>query len=790
MDHRLSRALAVVCAVAFIAACHLDSDPVAPPTTPPPTTTPPPPDKFEVTGTVTGMTGTGLVLESGETTITIDENGEFTLFSDLEDDTDYDVSVAAHPATPHNYCTVANGTGTASDDVSDIAVTCGPAVKVAAQVTDEPIAFASVSVKVGDTFYTTTADANGMFSLNIPITTETGLQMVTTEATGTGDQAHVTFAGILGTLNAIVEQAGDAGELTDSANITNVSTARFALVLQAYDGEVPTTGDALQTAERSVNATDVMNLAAAIKLIVDSPETYSLPTGTTSILAFAKDPAAVATFIAATPAEDLEQALTEILADTSLVPGYKEADVPGVYFQIPAAKPGFLSPQGSGLIFNEDGTGEFLTSGSGGFPVTATMTWEVIDGIVKVTYDHPVTTPGTLYTEDTPATEAQIAALNCQGIFQVNADFTVTEREYSLLSSGSLVDQVRVTTLTEIEYGPVAVNTECDASGTVQIATAEPLVEESTTEIWKSDALPEQPFTTAEIAGNEWGIYMLVPVGPYYGDAEPTVQFANMLVEFNADGSAHADGGDDVGLDLEWEITEHGDLMLSYGDWTQELSKLQVSGDAVKSVMFFQNTVDEEARFAYFDLAVRKNDDLLADGAEALWLNEEGKFWNAYTNGWSPSSWDGDEAVFGAGAMTFGWSFRTGGEAWNHQFFYEPYDYANDFVNDGVERQSAWHREMVWEMDEASEEDGWIGFSGPYVNGCYNTFPTVTCYRRDWVPLGLNAAGYMYVNETVQYSPDNGATWALWIAPRITPVREVAFPEVEQFGESFINTGD
>ena len=53
---------------------------------------------------------------------------------------------------------------------------------------------------------------------------------------------------------------------------------------------------------------------------------------------------------------------------------------------------------------------------------------------------------------------------------------------------------------------------------------------------------------------------------------------------------------------------------------------------------------------------------LIADGAQALWLNDEGEFWNAYTNGWSPSSWNNDGTpIYGAGAMTFGWSFLVNG---------------------------------------------------------------------------------------------------------------------------------
>ena len=783
MFTRTRAASAVLLAAVLAAGCGTDdpapqpTPPATPPTLPvPPTPETPDPEPFAITGTVTGLAGTGLTLTSGGKTITISDNGTFTVASDLSEATAYNVAVATHPAGPHQYCSVANGAGTATAAVTNIAVSCVAAVKIAAQVTDAPIAHATVTVKVGDKFYTTIADENGMFSINIPALTEDGAKMVIAEATGADNQSHVNFANILGTLSAVVDSADANGEIDSSTNasvnVTNVSTARYVLVVQANNGEVPSTGTALQTAERSVSATEVMNLAAAIKLIVDKPDEFKLPDGKSSILEFVQDKDAVDAFIAAAPAGAIDQALTEILADTSLVPGYKEAEVPGVYFLIPAAQPGFLSPQGSALVLEEDGSGTFMTSGAGGFPATESLTWEVIEGVVKVTYDKPLVVASVASRSLEIATQEQYDQLGCMGVFQVNYQWAVSERDYTLVSSGALVDQVRTSTLSTYTFDPVS-GLCGGVPTTVQLA---PITEVSTgtTDVWKADALEFMPFVADELVGKTWGIDMMVPVGPYFGDAGPTTQFANMLVKFNADGSATTEGvatPTGIPFALEWQITEDGDLSLQYGDWTQDIRKLQVSGDAVKSVMFFQNAVSED-EFAYFNLAVKKSI-TFADTAAvaAFWTNDEGEYWNTYTNGWFQSAWNADGTpIYGAGALTFGWSF-TETTAWNHQFFFEAWDYENDFAPLPEAIESRWDREMLWSVKSV---EGAIEFEGPYVNGCY---PSITCYRRQWIPMGTSDAGHTFMNETVWYSGDDGATWGLWIAPRITPAKEQEFPE-------------
>jgi 6-phosphogluconolactonase (cycloisomerase 2 family) len=81
-------------------------------------------------GTVTGLTGTGLVLQdNGTDNLSITSSGPFTFATALASGKAYAVTVATQPTSPSQTCTVANGTGTTgSSNVTNVAITCSAAV--------------------------------------------------------------------------------------------------------------------------------------------------------------------------------------------------------------------------------------------------------------------------------------------------------------------------------------------------------------------------------------------------------------------------------------------------------------------------------------------------------------------------------------------------------------------------------------------------------------------------------------------------------------------------------------
>jgi len=84
-------------------------------------------------GTVTGLTGTGLVLlDNGGDSLPVAQNGTFTFATALAAGTAYAVTVGTQPGSPTQSCTVTNGTGTtASTNITNVAVNCAGVGKFA-----------------------------------------------------------------------------------------------------------------------------------------------------------------------------------------------------------------------------------------------------------------------------------------------------------------------------------------------------------------------------------------------------------------------------------------------------------------------------------------------------------------------------------------------------------------------------------------------------------------------------------------------------------------------------------
>jgi hypothetical protein len=86
---------------------------------------PPKGGPFTIAGTVTGLSGNGLVLqdERGDD-ISITSDGAFVFATPIAYGARYDVTVSQQPIDPSQGCTVANGSGTALADVGDVQITC------------------------------------------------------------------------------------------------------------------------------------------------------------------------------------------------------------------------------------------------------------------------------------------------------------------------------------------------------------------------------------------------------------------------------------------------------------------------------------------------------------------------------------------------------------------------------------------------------------------------------------------------------------------------------------------
>ena len=91
-------------------------------TTPPPL----PPATYSVSGVVSGLSGTGLVLRNNDgDDLAIASSGTFTFDSKLASNATYSVTVKTHPTSLTQTCAVSNGTGTvAAANVTSMLVSC------------------------------------------------------------------------------------------------------------------------------------------------------------------------------------------------------------------------------------------------------------------------------------------------------------------------------------------------------------------------------------------------------------------------------------------------------------------------------------------------------------------------------------------------------------------------------------------------------------------------------------------------------------------------------------------
>jgi len=80
---------------------------------------------YTIGGSVGGLTGSGLVLEdNGGNNLTVTANGGFTFTTALNSGSAYKVTVLTQPSSPAQTCAVTNGSGTATSNVTNVAVDC------------------------------------------------------------------------------------------------------------------------------------------------------------------------------------------------------------------------------------------------------------------------------------------------------------------------------------------------------------------------------------------------------------------------------------------------------------------------------------------------------------------------------------------------------------------------------------------------------------------------------------------------------------------------------------------
>jgi len=291
-----------------------------------------------------------------------------------------------------------NSTLPAFEDFSTqmVKIVQGPcrALTLQGQITDSPIADATVTAQVGDRQYQTTADANGNYDLRV--VARSGDEFVRLSAIGSAAQPQVQFESLLGSAERLVSEAGSDGQLTSGENaqtdVTHFTTAQFALMVEANQGAIPADDTTFTGLGDNIPLERVIQGAALIQLVVDGGVT--LPDGVTNTLALLSSPEATQALIDSLPEGTLDQAIADVTNTTPASVAFAPGNIPSEYaLYLPSPVGAVQSVDGGaeGLLRFADtggssGTVEWLTTD---LLSDATASWSLSAGVLTIVPNEP-----------------------------------------------------------------------------------------------------------------------------------------------------------------------------------------------------------------------------------------------------------------------------------------------------------------------------------------------------------------------------------------------------------------
>ena len=198
--------------------------------------TPPPPVTYTIDGTVSGLTGTGLVLQdNGGNNLTVSANADtFAFTTALDSGASYAVTVLTQPSTPTQNCVVTNGSGTANANVTTVNIACTTLYTIGGSITNL-VGTGLVLQNNGLNNLTVPAGAT-TFALTIPIASSSAYS-VTVLTQPTFPTQKCVVAGGSGTATGTVASVSIACTTTTyTVGGTTSGLAGTGLVLQDNDG--------------------------------------------------------------------------------------------------------------------------------------------------------------------------------------------------------------------------------------------------------------------------------------------------------------------------------------------------------------------------------------------------------------------------------------------------------------------------------------------------------------------------------------------------------------------------
>lgn len=278
------------------------------------------------------------------------------------------------------YRLLVQGPDSANKAQSEAAVklTVEASLTLKGQVIDAPIANATVTATLGAQTIKVTANAQGQYSL--PLKSSRPGDFLSLTAVGVGGQTAVVLNSLVGEVGGLAKlaQAGVvAAEQAPGLRVSHYATALAALLKDANGGKAPSSDAHLATLGEGIDGERLLDLATAIKLVVD--QGVALPAGVSDTAALVAQPASSPALGAFLKEQSTNQATlysatrkevvtgTDVGQGTVFAPSQAQAQLYAVATTAQSAAIQVnYKPDGSAQLITRDGVQEaHWTSGAG-----------------------------------------------------------------------------------------------------------------------------------------------------------------------------------------------------------------------------------------------------------------------------------------------------------------------------------------------------------------------------------------------------------------------------------------
>ncbi|MBY6096323.1 hypothetical protein [Ferrimonas balearica] len=568
--------------------------------------------------------------------------------------------------------------------------------------TDAPVANATITATLGEQTITTTADDDGLYSLEFEYEEGTlnGDEMVLLSAQGEGDQAHIELVSQLGSFESLNEQAGDDGVLAqDESSRTAITQVSTALHLLAEDTGVELDSDeALAEAEAQVETEALLELSAVIKVLADNPD-YTPETGTILELLTPEADESVEEAVNGYLADNglldeegeltdafeaaFEEALEETVNDPAVTLAFTAEELLGTNIYTTSVTQGWVAQNGNLLNFAADGTASLSNPNVYGYFLGADVSaeWAVNEA------NRLVVNYGDNQQESYPyLTLADVT----ERWGQTAADTLAPMWEEGYLRVVQSTDAVKFTKLTDGAESKVAVEIS-------QTFTLDPT---SAGLAWEGE-LPSYQEIELESAGvlhlgnqvstlwdsapqGTWALPMVTSIQGFY-DAQPYDYLVHNEVTLAEGGSVLDKAGEARG---QWSYAD-GVLTIASGDWTVSYQPYVQSDALYSAIVSISKGEFEQSNVAWIAQYDQGNaslaDDLVQEMPYVL---------GAWINSWMASEGDPTRPDFDT---VYGYTFGEDGSlSWTYGTYTDPT--SGEYVEDQGYFETYYNAFQHWEQ--------------------------------------------------------------------------------------------